>query len=106
MVVESTEKVLNVVSAVQVAQMRYSRAQPASLTFVEATRAPFIGRRIFCLAMVRPPNYRLAASEADPNPKSACIDCRYVADNRCHAYCVKYSTRVNPWYVCDEWKRR
>lgn len=54
--------------------------------------------------MSRPPNYRPASPPE--NPGSACIDCRFVTDNRCHAYCVRYSTRVNPWSVCDDWTSR
>jgi len=54
----------------------------------------------------RPPNYRHLGSASDEKPDPACIDCKYVVDNRCHAYCVKYSVRVNPWYVCDDWMSR
>jgi hypothetical protein len=53
-----------------------------------------------------PPNYRKVSTKAEPDPASSCLDCKFVIDNRCRAYCVKYSTRVNPWYVCDEWKPR
>jgi hypothetical protein len=56
--------------------------------------------------MVRPPNYRRASTKEQPEPERACLNCRFVTDNRCRAYCVKYSTQVNPWYVCAEWTSR
>ena len=52
----------------------------------------------------RPPNYRRVSTKSDPD--ESCLTCKFVTDNWCRAYCVKYSTRVNPWYVCDEWKPR
>jgi hypothetical protein len=56
--------------------------------------------------MMRPPGYRRASTKEQPEPERACLNCRFVTDNRCHAYCVKYSAPVNPWYVCDEWTSR
>ena len=59
-----------------------------------------------CKFMGRPPNYRLSAGEPGANSKPSCLDCKFVTDNRCHAYCVRFSSRVNPWFVCDDWQHR
>ena len=54
----------------------------------------------------RPPNYRKASTKSEPDPEESCLNCKFVKDNRCRAYCVKNSMRVNPWYACVEWKPR